>query len=59
MKKLVFIVAICVLILSICGCENTHDRIEIYNKHSEVFDNVTIKIKDGYFYDSHKKNQSK
>lgn len=54
-KKISLFLIICSICLCLTGCENKHDAVEIYNREGWVFDNVTIKIKDGYFYDSHEK----
>lgn len=55
MKKIICITIIIVLTLSLCGCSNTYDTIEIYNKSASTFDNIFIDIKNGYFYDKHEK----
>lgn len=54
MKK-TLIVALFLIFLGLTGCKNTHDTIEIYNKISNVFDNINIKTPDGYFYENHEK----
>ena len=55
MKKLFLLTALIILILLLCGCGNTHDTINIYNKSTTVFDDIFIDAKDGYFYDRHEK----
>lgn len=55
MKKLIFLMLITVLIVSLCGCKNSTDTIDIHNKSTMVFDNVMISIKAGYYYDKHEK----
>lgn len=37
------------------GCKNKNDYIEVYNESNLVFDNVTIPIKRGYYYDRYEK----
>lgn len=56
MKKKIFLLfsVICIM-LCLVGCQNVSDEIDIYYKSTAVFDNYHIKIKDGYFYDSHEK----
>lgn len=54
-KKMLLFLIVCLVCLCFAGCENNNDMVEIYNKGSNVFDNINIKIKDGYFYDSHEK----
>jgi uncharacterized lipoprotein NlpE involved in copper resistance len=55
MKKIILFLSLCLTCLCLVGCENQHDNIEIYNKTDWIFDNIEIKIKDGYFYNSHDK----
>lgn len=50
---LLFLIVSLVL-LSLTGCSKL-DRIEVYNKSDLVFDNVTIDIKEGYYYNKHEK----
>lgn len=45
MKKFLLIFSIICMILCLVGCANVADH----------FDNIRINIKDGYFYESHKK----
>lgn len=47
-----FISCVCVCLT---GCQNKHDKIEIWNQDDLIFDDINIDIKDGYFYDSHEK----
>ena len=57
MKKKILIILglICICIcLSSCATHK-HDKIDIWNKSTTNFDNVTINTKDGYFYDRHEK----
>lgn len=53
-------VAFLLCIICVCGCltgclENKHDGIEIWNKSNWISDDIIIDIKNGYFYNSHKK----
>lgn len=54
-KKLCVFVIVCLICSCFTGCQHHHDTIDVYNKSEWVFDNVNIKIKDGYFYDRHEK----
>lgn len=54
-KKVVAILIGCLLCSYLAGCDNNRDGIEIYNRHSDVFDDICIEIKEGYFYDKHEK----
>lgn len=55
MKKNSIILCMICACLCLTGCQNKHDKIEIWNKFDWIFDDVNIDIKDGYFYDSHEK----
>lgn len=56
MKKKIFVTILGLLtILSLGACEHRHDKIDVYNKTSWVFDDINIDIKDGYFYEDHEK----
>lgn len=55
MKKLILLATVILLVLSLCGCENTGDCVEVWNRNCTIFDNIEIKVKDGYFYDTHEK----
>ena len=47
---------ICLLCITLPGChDNSKDHIEVEYKSQFQFDNIHIDIKDGYFYDDHKK----
>lgn len=35
------------------GCDHKNDNIEIWNKSNYRFDNINIKVKQGYFYNKH------
>lgn len=53
MKKIIFVfMLLSCLLLSGCGTGRNGDYVEIYNKSSLIFDDITIDVKDGYFYDS-------
>ena len=54
-KKILVILIICLTSLFLTGCKHKADHIEIYNKDSQVFDNINIDVKEGYFYDRHEK----
>lgn len=54
-KKLSLFFTACLICLCLTGCDNEHDIVEIHYKTDWVFDNIKIKAKDGYFYDSHDK----
>lgn len=54
-KKLSLFFTACLICLCLTGCSNEHDTVEIYYKTNWIFDNINIKVKDGYFYDSHDK----
>lgn len=53
-KMTVFLIA-CLSCICLTGCKNKHDTVVIHNKDAEVFDNIEIEVKDGYFYDTHEK----
>lgn len=56
MKKIILLVlTICLICVCFTGCENTRDFVDIHNKTKYVFDNISIEVKDGYFYESHEK----
>lgn len=53
MKKIILFLTLC---LCLTGCRpKQHDTINILNKEEWIFDNITIKIKNGYFYNRHEK----
>ena len=55
-KKIIMILSIICIGLCLSSCnENENDQIEIYNKDSAIFDNISIPIKQGYFYERHEK----
>lgn len=54
-KKLLLFFIVCLICLCLTGCINEHDVVVIYYKTDWVSDNIEIKIKDGYFYNSHEK----
>ena len=55
-KKLFITVVIIFFLGVLSGCSTReYDRIVIYNKGCSVFDDVTVDIKDGHFYDRHEK----
>ena len=56
MKKKILLFLIASLVcLCLTGCDNPHDTVTIYNKNAAVFDNISIPVKDGYFYDDYEK----
>lgn len=55
MKRRILLFLLCLMCFGLVGCTNENDRIEVYNKSGFVFDDVTIKIKKGYYYDSYEK----
>ena len=56
MKKILSILMISIYILSLTGCtSNDYDEIRIINKSIYVFDDINIKVKEGYYYDRHEK----
>ena len=54
-RKIALFLIICLSCLCLTGCKNKHDTVVIHNKDAEVFDNIKIEVKDGYFYDRHEK----
>lgn len=54
-RKILLFLIMCLTCLCLVGCKNKHDTVMLYNKKPNSFDNVTIEIKDGYFYDRHEK----
>ena len=55
-KKILLLFSVICIIFCLVGCmSNPHDQIEIFNKNGTKFDNISIPIKDGYFYDRHEK----
>ena len=54
-KKIIMILSIICIGLCLSSCKKTNDYIEIFNKSSTVFDNISIPIKQGYFYERHEK----
>ena len=57
MTKNLFVIAIIIFFSGVLnGCSTSeHDRITIYNKGCSIFDDITVDVKDGYFYDKHDK----
>lgn len=56
MKKILCILIITFFIFSLTGCtSNDYDEIRIINKSIYVFDDINIKVKEGYYYDRHEK----
>lgn len=54
-KKIVLFLCLIGTCSCLTGCQNEHDRIEIWNKSDWIFDDINIDIKDGYYYDKHEK----
>lgn len=57
MTKKLFVIAIIMFsfgVLSGCSTKE-HDCIVIHNKGISIFDDITVSVKDGYFYDRHDK----
>jgi hypothetical protein len=57
-KKLAVFLITCLTCSFLIGCDeykNEHDTVILHNKRPNAFDNITIEVKDGYFYDSHEK----
>lgn len=54
-RRILLILIMCVMCFALSGCENKQDFVEVYNKGKLVFDNISIPIKGGYFYDKHEK----
>lgn len=55
-KKVLLFLMMGLMCLCLAGCcENPHDTVTIYNKNAAVFDNISIPVKDGYFYDDYEK----
>lgn len=46
---------VCLICFCFSGCRNSGDYVDIYNKSQYIFDNIEIKVKDGYFYEDHEK----
>lgn len=54
-KRLSLFFIVCLICLCLTGCNNEYDTVTIYYKTVWTFDDINIKIKDGYFYDNHEK----
>lgn len=55
MKKYILLILIFIF-LFLTGCtSNDYDEIRIINKSIYVFDDINIKVKEGYYYDRHEK----
>lgn len=55
-KKLIITAIIIFFLWLLSGCNTReYDCIVINNKGKSIFDDINIKIKDGYFYDRHEK----
>ena len=55
-KKVLLLLSMICICFQLTGCaENSSDAIEVYNKKTHVLDNITIEVKEGYFYDKHEK----
>ena len=54
-RKIVLVLIICLILLCSTGCENSGDYVNIDYKTDWIFDDKSIEIKDGYFYDYHEK----
>lgn len=56
MKRKIALLLFLICIFScLTACQHSGDRIEVYNKDTMIFDNITIDAKEGYFYDHHEK----
>ena len=55
MKKVLLLFSIICIMLCLVGCQNEADHIDLYYKNDYILDDIHINIKDGYFYESHKK----
>ena len=56
MKKKIGLLAVSIICMCCAGCnDRAYDYINIYNKKQVTTDDINIKIKNGYFYDSHEK----
>ena len=50
------ILILCLVVMMLTGCDKRNaDYVEIYNKSTTVFDDVGIRLKEGYFYENHEK----
>ena len=54
-KKVSLFLTMCLSCLCLTGCIRTHDGITIDYKSKSIFDDIDIKVKDGYFYEKHEK----
>ena len=55
MKCKIILMILCAAMM-LTGCKSRKaDYIEIYNKSNWIFDNITIPLKEGYFYENHEK----
>jgi hypothetical protein len=55
MKKIVIVLIASMISLCFVGCARKHDTVVMYGESQLVFDDTTIEVKDGYFYDRHEK----
>lgn len=55
MKKIILVLIVSIITLLFVGCGNKNDTVSMDGKSCFVFDNTTIEVKDGYFYDRHEK----
>lgn len=55
MKKICLCLIMCLLCVTLTGCDNNKDHITVWNKSDWIFDDVDIDMKDGYFYSRHEK----
>lgn len=54
-RKLLTVLLLCIMFVTVVGCEREHDHIQLFNESDLIFDDINIPIKDGYFYDRHEK----
>lgn len=55
MKCKILLMILCAAMM-LTGCKSREaDYIEIYNQSNWIFDDITIPLKEGYFYESHEK----
>ena len=55
MKCKILLMILCAAMM-LTGCKGRKaDYIEIYNQSNWIFDDITIPLKEGYFYENHEK----
>jgi hypothetical protein len=54
-RRLLLLISSLLVCLCLSACDNDYDHIDIYNKSGSFWDDVSIDLPEGYFYDKHEK----